>query len=117
MMERAGMHQDIHLRCRLCGRVFPGWLPVQNEPDGAMLVHHLSAMHPTEVGPYLRRMATEDIGSVAMEAFERVMSELESASWIPGPSAALAMCLASDQARSISGQTFPIEGDSPSSDG
>jgi hypothetical protein len=51
------MHQNIHLRYRLCGRVFPGSLPMQNEPNGAMLVHHLSAMHPTEEGPYLRRMA------------------------------------------------------------
>jgi hypothetical protein len=52
-----------------------------------------------------------------MEPFERVMSELESASWIPGPSAALAVFLASNQVRSIPGQTFPIEGNSPSSVG
>lgn len=65
-------------------------LPVQNEPDSARLMHHLSAMHPTEVGPYLRPRASEDISSVAMQAFECVISELESASWIPGPSAVLA---------------------------
>jgi hypothetical protein len=38
------------------------------EPNGAMLLHHLSAMHPTAVGPYLTRMATEDITTVALEA-------------------------------------------------
>ncbi len=35
----------------------------------------------------------------------------------PADIAALAVCLASDHARSISGQTFPIDGDSPSSGG
>jgi hypothetical protein len=29
-------------------------------------------MHPTEVGPYLKHMATEDIATVAAEAFEVV---------------------------------------------
>jgi hypothetical protein len=38
--------------------------------DGAMLLHHLGAMHPTEIGPYLVRMRTEDIGTVAAEAYE-----------------------------------------------
>jgi NAD(P)-dependent dehydrogenase (short-subunit alcohol dehydrogenase family) len=33
----------------------------------------------------------------------------------PADIAALAVCLASDQARSIVGETFPINGDSPSS--
>jgi hypothetical protein len=42
-------------RCRSCGRDFPAWLPVMQEPWGPMLVHHLSAMHPAEVGPYLAR--------------------------------------------------------------
>jgi hypothetical protein len=40
-------------RCRYCGRELPAWLPVAQAPDGPRLVHHLSAMHPTEVGPYL----------------------------------------------------------------
>jgi hypothetical protein len=35
-----------------------------------MRVHHLSASHPTEVGPYLERMRTEDIATVAAEAYE-----------------------------------------------
>jgi hypothetical protein len=37
-----------------------------------MLLQHLSAMHPDQVGPYLRRMATEDIASVAAEAYELI---------------------------------------------
>jgi hypothetical protein len=53
--------------------VFPGgWLRVFNQPNGALLLNHLSMMHPAEVKPYLERMRTEDIGTVAMEAFERV---------------------------------------------
>ena len=62
-----------HVRCKLCGYVFPGgWLRVFNQPNGALLLNHLSMMHPAEVKPYLERMRTEDIGTVAMEAFERV---------------------------------------------
>jgi hypothetical protein len=33
-----------------------------------MLLHHLSQQHPDQVGPYLRRMETEDIATVAAEA-------------------------------------------------
>jgi hypothetical protein len=66
------MSQSIHVRCRFCEVVLPGWLRIDNKPNGAMLLNHLSAMHPAEVGPYLRRMTTEDIGTVAMEAYERV---------------------------------------------
>jgi hypothetical protein len=61
-----------HVRCRLCGRVLPGWLPIPNVPNGALLLGHLGAMHRTKLTPYLERMATEDIGTVAMECFERV---------------------------------------------
>jgi hypothetical protein len=57
-------------RCRYCGREFPAWLPVVKRPDGPMLLNHLSTMHPTEVGPYLERMRTEDIATVAAEAYE-----------------------------------------------
>jgi hypothetical protein len=41
----------------------------------AMLLHHLSAMHPTEVWPYLTRMETECITTVALEAFEAVAED------------------------------------------
>jgi hypothetical protein len=59
-------------RCRYCGWELPAWLPVAQEPDGPMRLHHLSLMHPAEVGPYLARMATEDIATVAAEAYEVV---------------------------------------------
>jgi hypothetical protein len=61
-----------HVRCKLCGYVFPGgWLRVFNKPHGALLLHHVSAMHRAEVKPLLERMRTQDIGTVAMEMFER----------------------------------------------
>jgi hypothetical protein len=66
------MTRSPHVRCRLCGQVLPGWLVVPDVPDGALLLQHLAALHRTEFKPYLARMATEDIGTVAMELFERV---------------------------------------------
>jgi hypothetical protein len=59
-------------RCRYCGRKLPAWLPVAKRPWGPMLLHHLGTMHPAEVGPYLARMRTEDITTVAAEAYEVV---------------------------------------------
>jgi hypothetical protein len=58
-------------RCRSCGRALPAWLPVAKRPWGLMLLHHLSAMHPAEVGPYLARLRMEAIATVA-EASEVV---------------------------------------------
>jgi hypothetical protein len=58
-----------HYRCRYCGTILPAWLPVAKRPDGAILLHHLSQQHPEQVGLYLKRMRTEDIGTVAAEAF------------------------------------------------
>ena len=67
------MPQGIHVRCKLCGCLLPGWLRVLNRPSGAMLLHHLSDLHPDAVGPYLRRMAAgEDITTVVVEAYEIV---------------------------------------------
>jgi hypothetical protein len=61
------------VRCRLCGTTLPGWLPVPNRPDGALLLHHLAALHRDQVTSYLDRMPTDDgHGRVVMEAFERV---------------------------------------------
>jgi hypothetical protein len=58
-------------RCRYCGAVLPAWIPVFEEPNGAMLLHHLSAQHPDQVGAYLARMHTdEDIAPVAAEAYK-----------------------------------------------
>jgi hypothetical protein len=38
----------------------------------AMLLYHLSQQHPDHVGPYLERMRTECIATVAAEAYEVV---------------------------------------------
>jgi hypothetical protein len=59
-------------RCRHCGAEPPAWLPVAQAVDGAMLLHHLGRQHPDQVGPYLERMRTEDIATVAAEAYEVV---------------------------------------------
>jgi hypothetical protein len=48
------------------------WLPVAKRPNGVMLLQHLRQHHPDQVGPYLERMRTEDIATVAAEAFEVV---------------------------------------------
>jgi hypothetical protein len=63
---------DKRFRCRICGVTLPAWLPVAKQPDGAMLLYHLSQQHPAEVKPYLERMRTEDIRTVTMEVYERV---------------------------------------------
>jgi hypothetical protein len=60
-------------RCRYCGAELPAWLPVFNAPDGAMLLDHLSAMHPNQVGQYLKRMCSDDDHArVIVEAHELV---------------------------------------------
>jgi hypothetical protein len=59
-------------RCRYCGIVLRAWLPVTKRPNGAMLLHHLSYHHPDQVSPYLERMRTEDIATVAAEAYDVV---------------------------------------------
>jgi len=61
--------------CRSCGADFPAWLPAAKRPDGAMVLQHLSAMHPDQVGPYRRRMATECISAVVVEAYAVVEGE------------------------------------------
>jgi hypothetical protein len=58
--------------CRCCDRVLPAWLLVAKRPEGAMLLHHLSQQHPEGVGPYLERIWTECIATVAAEAYEVV---------------------------------------------
>jgi hypothetical protein len=62
-------------RCRFCGRLLPAWLAVAKRPNGAMLLYHLGDLHPTEIGHYLARMRTEEIATVAAEAFEGVEEE------------------------------------------
>jgi hypothetical protein len=56
-------HRRYH--CRACGWV----LPAAQRPNGALLLHHLGDLHPSEVGPYLTRMATEEIETVIVKAF------------------------------------------------
>jgi hypothetical protein len=55
-------------KCRFCGTVLPAWLLVAKRPDGAMLLYHLGQHHPDQVGPYLERMRTECIATVAAAA-------------------------------------------------
>jgi hypothetical protein len=64
-----------HYRCRYCGATLPAWLPVARRPNGAMLLYHLSEQHSDQVGAYLERMRTEDIGTVAAEAFELIEAD------------------------------------------
>jgi len=60
-------------RCRYCGIELPAWLPVFQAPDGPLLLHHLGARHPTEVGAYLACIRThDDVDRVAAEAYEAV---------------------------------------------
>ena len=62
-------------RCISCGAMLPTWLPVAKRPDGSMLLYHLGQHHPDQGGPYLERMRTECIATVAAEAFEVVEEE------------------------------------------
>ena len=43
-------------RCRFCGVTLPAWYAVPGEPNGAMLLHHMSQSHPAELRPYLAQM-------------------------------------------------------------
>ena len=52
-------------RCRFCSACLNACLPVAKRPNGAMLLQHSGIMHPTEVGPYLERMPTEDTATGA----------------------------------------------------
>jgi hypothetical protein len=52
--------------------MLPAWLPVTKRPKGAMLLYRLSQRHPDPVGPYLDRMRTECIATVAGEGFEMI---------------------------------------------
>jgi cell wall assembly regulator SMI1 len=63
-------------RCRYCGAELPAWLPVFQEPNGAMLLHHLGQQHPDQVGQYLAQMHTDDDHDrVVVQAYEVVEAE------------------------------------------
>jgi hypothetical protein len=60
-------------RCCYCGAELPAWLPAARAPSGALLLHHLSVMHPDQVAAYLDQMPTdEDHTRVIVEAYEVV---------------------------------------------
>ena len=60
-------------RCRFCGVTFSAWLAVPGEPDGALLLHHISQSHPRELGRYLDQMpTTDDITPAILQAYEEV---------------------------------------------
>jgi hypothetical protein len=57
-------------RCRFCGVILHAWLPVFQQPNGALLLHHLRQQHLKEAQAYMNRMhRTEDIARMAAEAF------------------------------------------------
>jgi hypothetical protein len=66
------MAQACRSHCCFCGAILPGWLPAAKRPDGAMLFGHLSQQHPDQLRLYPERMRTQDIATVATEAFEVV---------------------------------------------
>jgi hypothetical protein len=49
-----------HVRCRWCGCVLAGWLPIPHKPHSATLLYHLGADHLAEATPYLTRMEDGD---------------------------------------------------------
>jgi hypothetical protein len=59
-------------RCRYCGAVLPAWYPVPGSPNGAMLLQHLSALHPDKVTYYLDQMRTDDDHDRVVEAYEEL---------------------------------------------
>jgi dissimilatory sulfite reductase (desulfoviridin) alpha/beta subunit len=66
-------------RCRYCGALLPAWLKAAREPDGALLLGHLSQQHPDRVGAYLARMhTTDEITRVVLEAYEEVDADEDS---------------------------------------
>jgi hypothetical protein len=73
VVRGANMATSKRFKCPFCGRVLPAWLPAAQAPDGALLLYHLSAMHPDQVGHYLDRMPTDDDHDrVVVEAYEVV---------------------------------------------
>jgi hypothetical protein len=58
-------------RCRFCGVTFSAWLAVPGEPDGALLLHHITQSHPAGLGRYLDQMHTDDdITPAIVQAYE-----------------------------------------------
>ena len=53
-------------RCRFCGFVFSAWFAVPGEPDGALLLHHITQSHPGELTPFLDQVHTDDDSTPAI---------------------------------------------------
>jgi hypothetical protein len=71
--SQRSMSRSRYVRCRWCGLILAGWLPIPNKPESSMLLYHLGADHLAEARPYLQRMnTTDDIDVVVMEIFEQV---------------------------------------------
>jgi hypothetical protein len=68
-------HPQKRDRCRFCGLELPAWLPVPKRPEASILLYHLGQHHPEEMGPDLERRRTEDIATVAAEAYQVVKEE------------------------------------------
>jgi hypothetical protein len=66
-------------KCRFCGVILPAWLPAAKAINGAMLLTHLSQNHRAEVAvqALLARLRTEDIATVAAEAFDVIEREAD----------------------------------------
>jgi hypothetical protein len=56
------------------GRFSPAGYPSRTDRRRRCLLHHLSALHPVDIKPYLVRMETQCIDAVVMELFERVQA-------------------------------------------
>lgn len=58
-------------RCRFCGVTFSAWLAVPGEPNGALLLHHITQSHPAELTPFLdQRHTDDDITPAILQAYE-----------------------------------------------
>jgi hypothetical protein len=59
-------------RCRYYGTHLNAYLPWALAPNSALLLGHLAQQHMDQLTPYLRRVETECITTVVVEAFEVV---------------------------------------------
>jgi hypothetical protein len=64
-------------RCRFCGQILIAWLPAAQHPHGLLLLQHLADRHPGEAMPYLKRMETEGIATVVVEAYELIEGDAQ----------------------------------------
>jgi hypothetical protein len=66
-------HTQPGFRCRFCGITLSAWRSVLGEPDSALLLHHITQSHPTELTPFLDQVHTDDdITPAIVQAYEVV---------------------------------------------